>query len=173
MATPESDNNKKEGRIARHSRLAREAWDRPSSVLEWIQSWAVRLWITKGGGFYGLGYVITFVSLEVRSLTGDVSGSGGVEDFITSQFIQFIVRFSFESFLNALFALAWPFYVLRDNPLMGVAVLIAAFAAYRLLARPLLEGWFPELKKAREAKAERKRGKGAQAGAEAAETETE
>ena len=89
---PAPDNNKKEGRIAKHSRLAREAWEKPSSVAHWSRNWLVRLWITKGGGFYGLGYVITFVALEIRSLTGDLTGSESVAGFIASQAIQLVIR---------------------------------------------------------------------------------
>ena len=152
----ETDETKKEGRIARHSRLAREAWDEPRSILTWSRDWLVRLWITKGAGFYGLGYVITFVTLEARALSSDLGGSGGMTGFVTSQIIQFIIRFSVESFLNAMFALMWPVNLFRWLQGWGLPVLIGAYCLYRFVVRPTLETWFPELREAREAKAAKK-----------------
>jgi hypothetical protein len=149
---PDRDDAKREGRIAGHARLAREAWGKPSSILTWSRNWFVRLWITKGGGFYGLGYVITFVTLEIRSLSGDLSGNGELAGFIASQFIQFIIRFSVESFLNAMFSLIWPVYLLRWLEGWGIVALIGIYVLYRSVVRPSLEIWFPELREAREAK---------------------
>ena len=155
--TPAPDSpNEKEGRIARHSRLAREALEQPSSVVHWSRNWLVRLWITKGGGFYGLGYVITFVSLEIRSLSGDLTGSDSVSGFVTSQGIQLIIRFSIESFLNAISALIWPVHLLQWLSGLGLVVLVAAYVGYRYTVFPLIETWVPEIREARETKAARK-----------------
>jgi hypothetical protein len=145
------DKPKREGTLARHSRLAREAWTEPRTILTWSRDWAVRLWITKGGGFYGLGYVIAFVSLEVRSLSEDLGGDNDLVGFMTSQFIDFIIRFSVESFLNALLALIWPLLLLLWGDGLGIVILIGAWIGYRFAVRPLLEEWFPELKRASEA----------------------
>lgn len=149
---PDPDEAKKEGRIARHSRLAREAWDEPTSVLRWSRDWLVRLWVTKGGGFYGLGYVIAFVSLEYRSITDELGQTSGVNDFIASQIVGYIIRFSFESFMNALLAVIWPFLLLTRLPAGGLFILAGAYLVYRYAVHPSLETWIPELKEAREAK---------------------
>lgn len=154
-SSPDTDETKEEGRIARHSRLAREAWDEPTSVLRWSRDWAVRLWITKGAGFYGLGYVVCFITLEVRSLSGDLGG-GDFAGFIASQVVQLIIRFSVESFLNAIFAVIWPVWVLQELGGWGVLALIAGFMMFRLVVRPSVEAWFPGLREAREAKAVKK-----------------
>ncbi|MGD8341464.1 MAG: hypothetical protein PVH89_11825 [Gammaproteobacteria bacterium] len=156
MKSSPDGKDEKEGRIARHSRLAREAWAKPRSVLTRTKEWLVRLWITKGGGFYGLGYVITFISLEASSLSGDVVGSDNISDFITSQFIGFIIRFSVESFLNALSAVIWPVLLLQWPNGLGIVTLIAAYAGYRLLLDPFFENQIPELREAREARQARK-----------------
>lgn len=149
---PDTDDAKKEGRIARHSRLAQEAWNEPASILHWSRNWLVRLWITKGGGFYGLGYVITFVSLEIRAISGDFSGSSGIGDLITSQLVQYVIRFSVDSLLNAVFAVIWPVYLLQWANGLGIIVLVGAYVVFRLGVYPLLENWIPELKEARQAK---------------------
>jgi hypothetical protein len=155
---PDSDDAKKEGRIARHSRLAQEVWNEPASVLHWSRDWLVRLWITKGGGFYGLGYVITFVTLEIRAISGDFGGGGDIGDFITSQVVQYIIRFSVESLLNAVFAVIWPVYLLQWAGGLGIVVLIGAYAVFRLVIYPFLANWIPELEEARKAKAASKQG---------------
>lgn len=165
---PDNDDARKEGRIARHSRLAREAWDEPGSVLRWSRDWLVRLWITKGAGFYGLGYVITFITLEARSLSGDFGGGTDFAGFIASQFVQFIIRFSVESFLNAIFAVIWPIWVLQWLEGWGLVALIAGFIVFRFVIRPSVETWFPELREAREAKRAKKARKAAADQADAA-----
>jgi hypothetical protein len=166
--SPDTDDKKKEGRMARHSRLAREAWEEPTSILRWSRDWLVRLWITKGAGFYGLGYVITFIALETRSISDDLGGDGDLAAFVASQFVQFIIRFSVESFLNAIFAVIWPVWVLQWLEGWGVVALIAAFIAFRFVVRPSVEAWFPELREAREAKKARKAAaRAARAGTEA------
>jgi hypothetical protein len=162
---PDPDDAKKEGRIARHSRLAREAWDEPASVLRWSRDWLVRLWVTKGGGFYGLGYVVTFVWLEIRAISGDIGGGGDIGDIITAQILQYIFRFSLDSLLNAIFAVIWPIYLLQWANGFGIVALIGAYAVYRYTVHPVLESRIPELKAAREAKeAKAARKKGGEAG---------
>jgi hypothetical protein len=131
--------------------------DEPSSIFQWPRDWFVRLWVTKGGGFYGLGYVITFVWLEIRATSGGIGG-GDIGDFITAQIIQYIIRFSLDSLLNALFALIWPIYLLQWANGLGIVVLIGVYTAYRFAVHPFLENRIPELEAAREAKAARDRG---------------
>lgn len=150
---PDSTSRKKESHAARQLRVARAVYRRPRSGVKFARSWFVRLWVTKGGGFYGLGYVIAFVMLEFRTFTGDLGGGGGVAGFITSQVFQYLIRISFESILNVFLAAVWPIYLLGWLGVWGFAVLIGGYLLFELAARPAVEAWFPELNEAGAAEA--------------------
>jgi hypothetical protein len=127
----------------------------PASLLPVLRRSFVRFWASRGGGFYGLGYVVTFVALEIASLSGDLISVSG----LVAQGFQYVIRFSIESFLNGLFALAWPVYLFRWLGASGLIVLAAGYAAFDLAIRPAVEAWLPELKEASAELARRKQEK--------------
>jgi len=138
---------KKEGRIARHLRTAQEISREPRSIFPRARGWLVAFWQAKGGGYYGLGYVIAFIALEVATLTNVFEGNAS--GFIAAQAVQYALRISFESFFNGILALLWPIYLWRWLGPYGLVVFAAGFAVFELALRPLVEKWFPELKLAR------------------------
>lgn len=143
---------KKKGRIARHLDAARQLRREPRSAVRWLRSAFLRLWQARGGGFYGLGYVIAFIILEAKLFTGQFLGSESVTQFVTNEVLEYVFRFSVLSFLNGLLALLWPAYLLAWVGAWGIAVLVGGYFAFERVARPLIENWFPELKEARENK---------------------
>jgi hypothetical protein len=147
MPTRETE-KRKEGLIARHLRTAQEISREPRSVVPRARAWLATLWAAKGGGFYGLGYVIAFLVLEAGSLTSSV-GNSSVSGFVTAQAIQYVLRFSVESILNTVLALVWPIHLLTWLGGYGLIVLAAGYAIFELGVRPLVEVAFPELKEAR------------------------
>lgn len=136
---------KKEGRIERYKRQARQIHEDPKSIGTMIRDGLVGVWRARGGGFYGLGYLITFIVLEIRLVVGDVSESEGVVDFVSSQMIEFIFRFGIQSFINGFLAFLWPVYILNWLGAWGVAVLIGGYFGFEKLLRPAVEGWFADL----------------------------
>lgn len=38
----------------------------------WFRTWFRKVWEVRGGGLYALGFIATFIVLEVRSLADDV-----------------------------------------------------------------------------------------------------
>jgi hypothetical protein len=147
--TSEPIEKNKEGHIARRLRSARKLGREPTAILPLLRGWFVKAWMTRGGGFYGLGYVITFTGLEIRTLTGDFGGSGSVSGFIAAQAIQYVVRFSIESIFNSVFALLWPLHLFRWLGGFGLVVLALGYVAFEFAVRPLVEAWLPELRQAR------------------------
>ncbi|HMB73890.1 MAG TPA: hypothetical protein VKQ06_09985 [Gammaproteobacteria bacterium] len=139
----------KEGRVARHLRTAAEIRREPRTLLSLSRSWLARLWQAKGGGFYGLGYVVTFVWLEFRSLTGEIAQSTDVGSFLAGQVFGYLIRFSLESFLNVAVALVWPVLLLQSLGVWAIPLLAAGFVGFERAARPHAEAWFPELRAAR------------------------
>lgn len=136
---------KKEGRIERYKRQVRQIHDNPKSIGTMVRSGLVSVWRARGGGFYGLGYLITFIVLEIRLIVGDVSESEGVVDFVSSQMIEFIFRFGIQSFVNGFLAFLWPVYVLNWLGAWSLALLVAGYYVFEKLLRPAVEGWLPEL----------------------------
>ena len=127
----------------------------PASVLPLLRRSFVRFWASRGGGFYGLGYVVTFVALEVTSLSGDLTSVSG----LVAQGLQYVIRFSIESFLNGIYALMWPVYLFRWLGASGLIVLAVGYGAFDLAIRPVVETWLPELKEASAELARRKQEK--------------
>ena len=149
-----------EGRIKRLRRLGTEIRHEPRSALDMMRSAAITVWAARGGGFYGLGYLVTFLILEVRMFAGEYSESTGAVDFITSQALEFVFRISLMSFFNGLMAFVWPFFVIEWlGGTWGLFVLLVGYVVVEKGIRPQVEGRWPELKLAREEAARVKAGK--------------
>lgn len=140
---------KKEGRIARDLRTVQEISRDPRSILPRVRGWLVELWALRGGGFYGLGYIVAFVALEIATLTGDFGSSASVSGFFEAQILQYLARVSVQSMINTVLALLWPIYLLRWWGWYGIAMLVIGSGIFELAIRPRVEAWLPELKEAR------------------------
>lgn len=142
-----------EGRFVRHFGIVRRLAREPRYAFPLLRNWLVALWATKGGGFYGLGYVVTLVALEIFSLEQDVtrgaSSVSGAESFIAAQAIQYVAGFGVDSILNGIRAVLWPFYLFKWLGLPGVVAFVAGGAVFERVVRPSVEAWFPELAAAR------------------------
>lgn len=113
----------------------------PGKARNWFRRWFAKVWRVRGGGLYACGYALTFVVLEVRSLTGDVFESDGVVDFFTGQLVELVFRFLSESFVNMIQALMWPVYVLQFRPPWGMIGLGLAFVVFDRFLRQRVERW--------------------------------
>ena len=143
----------KEGRFARHLRTAAEIRRQPATAVKLSRGWVARLWHAKGGGFYGLGYVVAFLWLEVRSLTGELGESEGVTSFLAGQVFGYLIRFSIESFFNAITAILWPAMLFQSLGVWAIALLIPAWFGFERIVRPNVDAWLPEFRQARLEKA--------------------
>jgi hypothetical protein len=141
---------KKQGRFARHLGTARELRREPRSAVRMLRAALLRLWQARGGGFYGLGYVVTFIVLEVKLVTGEFLGSESFMQFVTHEMLQYVFRFGLLSLLNGVLALMWPIFVLAWLGAWGLAVLAGGYFAFERAGRPVVERWFPEIRIARE-----------------------
>ncbi len=81
----------------------------------------LRIWRVRGGGFYGLGYVIAFVVLEVRAFVGNFEGDGDITSMIAQEVLGFFFRFAAQSFLNGFIAFGWPIFVVDASRWLGTA----------------------------------------------------
>ena len=136
----------KEGRIARHVRVAREVREEPRRAGTLVREGLLNVWRARGGGFYGLGYLIAFLILEIRMLTGEVGDSAGVVEFVTSQLFEYLLRFAVMSFVNVALAMIWPVYLLQLLGVWGFVVLGGGYLLFEKVLRPHVENWLPELR---------------------------
>jgi hypothetical protein len=153
--TSESNEKPREWRIVRHSRILKRLAREPSLAGPLLRDWLVALWATKGGGFYGLGYVVTLVALEIFSLERDVT-TNSASTFVASQAIQYLAGFGVDSILNTVRAAVWPFYLFKWLGPPGFMAFLVGVILFERLVRPAVEARLPELAAARAKRLENK-----------------
>ncbi len=112
------------------------ASDDPSLIWVWTRRALLRMWRVRGGGFYGLGFVVTFVVLQVASILDDAAEASTAMDFVTSQLVEGILRFLSDTFINFLLSFLWPALFLGWAGGWGIVALIAAFIVFDRWAKP-------------------------------------
>jgi len=137
---------RREGRFRRHLRVAGEVGREPKRLYPLLRTGFIDTWRSRGGGFYGLGYVVTFVYFEIAMVVGDALDSEGVGDFAVGQILEYVLRLGLLSFVNVFRALLWPFFVLEHLGWVGIILLAAGFAGFEYLLKPLVEQYLPELR---------------------------
>jgi len=152
-SAPDEKEKLQERRLVRHSRIVKRLAREPSFAFPLLRDWLIALWATKGGGFYGLGYDATLVTLETISFEQDAANAAssisGAESFVASQAIQYLSGFGVDSIMNTIRALAWPAYLFDWLGLPGVVAFVAGGIAFERVIRPYVESRFPELAAAR------------------------
>lgn len=132
----------------------------PVRAWHWVTQALLSTWRTRGGGWYGIGYIVTLIYWELRLFVEDVAEAGGVVELLSSQLGQLIFRWFSESIANMVLAFTWPFRLLElVGTLEGVALLVLIHFGFEFWVRPVAEARFPELREDREAKAEAKASK--------------
>lgn len=114
-------------RLASLEATGRRVMRDPKQVGVIARERAIRLWMLRGGGWYGLGYVITFIVLEIRMVVADAVGSDDVVTFLGQQALEMVFRFASQSFLNGLLAFLWPAFVLEYMGGWGIVVLVGSW----------------------------------------------
>lgn len=117
----------------------------PSSIKGYVRRALVGLWRTRGGGLYGLGYVVCFVALEARTLVGDVVEATNATQALAGELLEWLFRFGVDSFVNVVYALLWPGFLLNLLGPWGLVVLAVGFFVFERFARPWVERRLPEL----------------------------
>jgi hypothetical protein len=112
----------------------------------WFRTWFRKVWKVRGGGLYALGFIVTFVILEVRSLADDVLGIGSI---FSGHLFEFLISFFVDSLSNTVQAFMWPIRVVQFAPPWGAVALGAAYMGFATFLKKPIEGWLfddePEL----------------------------
>ena len=109
-----------------------------------FREWFRKVWQVRGGGLYACGFAATFIILEIGSLGEDLADLGS---FLAGGFIAtiiaFVVDFLIHSFMNTVYALIWPVWVVQWAPpwgAIGLGLAYLGFANY--LKKPITDWLF-------------------------------
>ncbi len=103
-----------------------------------FRDWFRKVWDVRGGGLYALGFIVTFIYLEVVDLFDDVMGIGAV---LSGQVVEFIFDFFIDSLMNTFQALLWPVDVLQWAPPWGAIALGLGYWFFPIYLKPFIEDW--------------------------------
>jgi len=93
---------------------------------------------------YAVGYIVSFLWFEIRSVGADIVGFFGT-DVLSSELFGFLIGIVVDSFTNMVKALMWPVYIIQINPIYGGIALGLAFAIFpKYLKKPLEKHLFGE-----------------------------
>ncbi len=121
----------------------------PRSIGPMLREGFVTLWQSRGGGLFGLGYVVTFVSLEVLELPeffGDLAALFAGDGTLPGSALVMGVDFFVDTLRNMLSAFMWPVWLIQALGGYGVLLLGVGFATFNRFIRPLVEQVLPELR---------------------------
>ncbi len=88
-----------------------------------------------GGGAYGVVGLATWLYLEAQTLADDVARATGLMDFVEQKSFSWLIGFSVDSVLNAVWAGIWPVYWFKDQPLVMGLVFALAWGGSGLVSR--------------------------------------
>ena len=111
----------------------------------WFRVWFGKVWSVRGGGLYAVGYALTFVYLEVRTVLVEFIEADSIGSFVSEQLGEFIFRFAIDSIMNMVEALMWPVFFVQWRPPFGAIGLGLAYMAFAIfLKKPITDWLFPE-----------------------------
>ncbi len=98
----------------------------------------------RGGGLYAVGYALTFVFLEVRTVISEIAGAESIGDFFSNQLFEFVFRFLGDSLRNMIQAFMWPVEIVTLAPPLGAIGLGIAFLVFDKVLRGPIEQWLAD-----------------------------
>ena len=108
---------------------------------QFAHGWFRKVWKVRGGGLYAVGYILTFLFFEAKTVAEEVAESTGIVDFLSNQIFEFIIRFATDSLQNMIKAFMWPVYIVELSPPYGAIALGLAFFAFPKYLKKPIEKW--------------------------------
>lgn len=132
----------------RKSQLQSQLQSKQRLAQNYARKWFRKVWDVRGGGLYAVGYILTFLFFEAKTLIDEIAESTGLGDFLSDQLLGFLLRFIVGSFENMIKAFMWPVYIIQINPIYGGIALGLAFVIFpKYLKKPLERQLFGEDRK--------------------------
>ena len=114
---------------------------KPKTSLPWHRRWLARVWLAYGGGLYAVGYALTFLYLEARSMLGELFEADGPVEFLSGQLFEFLFRFAIDSFANMVQAFIWFIPVIEYRAPLGIILLGIGFYVFDIYLRKPVGDW--------------------------------
>jgi len=121
----------------------------PKSIGPTLRTSLIGLFQSRGGGLYALGYVVTFVVLEVLEIPemfADLAGLFAAGGSLFGGVIALVVDFFVDLITNMVYGFIWPALLIEWLGWWGVLLLAIGFATFNRFLRPIMERFVPELK---------------------------
>jgi hypothetical protein len=108
-------------------------------TVNWLRRWVLRVWESRGGGFYGFVAALTFVYLEIIDLAGDAVDLAGAP-MSAGYIIGFVVGNLVDALVNGLRAAIWPVSWIGNfgAGMLSGALLLGSYATYRAIRPSVL-----------------------------------
>ena len=97
------------------------------------QKQLLAMWQEYGGGFYGLGAVLTFMFLELADIFADVREQGGIAGYIgwiISEPESFLVDLFMDGVMNSIWASMWFVYWIMEQGNVAYLYIALAYGLY-------------------------------------------
>lgn len=97
------------------------------------------MYAARGGGLYAVGFVISFVILEVQSFFEGFQSSSGIGGLLGEQLLHLLLRFTLDSLGNTIQSLLWPLILINWSAIYGSILLVAGFFVFDRYIKKRLE----------------------------------
>ena len=128
-----------------------------------FRRWCQRVWRSRGGGLYAVGFMVAFGYLETVDVLFDDVPQLFAINWFSGEVFGFAVDFLVDTLRNMLLAFLWPVLVAQWQAPLGLLLLAAMFLLFPRVAQAPLESWLfegqpaPDLRAEREARRREKR----------------
>lgn len=113
----------------------------PRAFTDFLRHSFRTVWDARGGGLYAIGYVLTFVWLEIRMFVDEVFSAESVGGFFGEQIFEMLFRFFGESIQNMVYAFIWPVWFIQYRSPWGLVILVVMFVVFSNFLKAPLERW--------------------------------
>lgn len=126
--------------------FSRDAIQRPGSLPNKahgaFRGWFRKVWNTRGGGLYAVGFAVAFMYFETKEVFfEDIPQFVAMNSFFSSEIIDFGINFIIDTMANFVRALMWPAYIVTLWPPAGAIALGLAFYLFPRFLKPPIERW--------------------------------
>jgi len=121
-----------------------------------FRRWCQRVWRSRGGGLYAVGFMISFIYFETIDILFDDVPKVFATNWVSAEAFDFAIEFFIDTFKNMLAAFLWPVFVIRWQAPIGIFVLAAMFYLFPRLVQKPVEHWIFEGKPAPDLSADKR-----------------
>lgn len=109
-----------------------------------LRRWFRKVWESRGGGMYALGFAVTFLYLEIVELFSEDIPQLFSINILSSELVEFVVSFIIDTLLNTLMAFLWPVTLIQWQWPLGIIALVVGFTIFPTVIQQPLERWIFE-----------------------------